>query len=140
MSKFLEHLKLVQEGSTLENINEDDPRLVDKNVPNYVPDKVCMEDAPMLIDKSFSEYVDVFLAAAEVIHKTLEAETHKHQYQLIGNTISVAIRRLPYIKLASNLKRENDEYTKNIEKNEALDGQDRDEGQVEQTEGSTESS
>ncbi len=57
---------------------------------------VQMEDAPLLVDKTFSEFVDEFLANAEHIYKTLEAETHKSQYCLIGNSISVAIRRLPY--------------------------------------------
>lgn len=118
---------------------EDDPRLVDKNVPLNTPLNALsnkhMEDAPMLIDKSFSEFVDVFLANAEVIYRTLEAENHQHQYQLVGNSISVAIRRLPYIKTANTLKGANDEYIKNLRKNEALEREIRDKRQAEQTEG-----
>lgn len=77
-------------------MTDDDPKL-NKAVNKFVKAfNVPMEDVPGLIDKSFGEFVDTFLESAETIFKTLEAETEKSQYQLIGNTISVAIRRLPY--------------------------------------------
>ncbi len=132
MSIYTEHLKYVQRNSKL--INEDDPRLVDKGVPDYVPvmdsEKVHMEDAPGLIDSSFGQFVDVFLANAEVIYRTLEAEDHRSTYTLMGNTIEIIIHRL------AHTKKEKDEYTKNYSKNEKVERESRGKGQVEEVGGS----
>ncbi len=117
---------------------EDDPRLVDKNVPDYV-DEVHMEDVKGLVDQTFEEFVNEFLRCAEVIYKTLEAEDHRHQYQLVGNTVSVAIRRLPYVKMADQLKKENHEYFKNCKQNEKVEEEGGDKGRTEQAEGKEES-
>ncbi len=81
---------------------EDDPRLVDKNVPLYVP----MEDAPGLIDKSFEDFVDEFLYHAEVIYRALEAEDHRLFYMLLGKTVEVKIRRLSYDKHSKDLEQD----------------------------------
>lgn len=111
---------------------EDDPRLVDKNVPLNVP----MEDAPGLVKSSFSEFVDSFLTDAEVIYKTLEAEDHRHQYQLIGNFVSVAIRRLPYLKVNDGIRREKyDECAKDFGQNEKVEEEGGDKRRTEQAEG-----
>ncbi len=127
---------------------EDDSRLVDKNVPLNVP----MEDAPGLVDKSFSEFVDVFLANAEVIYNVLEAETHLHQYQLIGKLVSVAIRRMPYrndgvvstfseklesVFLSNKLRKANDEYTENLRQDETLEKEKREQSKGKLTEESS---
>lgn len=112
------------DGTKMEDVNEDDPRLTDKNIPENVP----MEDAPGLIDKSFGDFVDEFLRYAGVIYETLEAEDHKHQYCLIGNLISVAIRRLPYKKGESN------EHSKNHAENETVGLAPEDQSKVEPVE------
>ena len=112
---------------------EDDPRLVDKNVPNFVGKYkfIPMEDAPGLIEKTFVQFVEQFIEDAELIYNTLEAETHKHDYMLLGRTVDVTIKRLPCARLVPNLRRENDKCTKYYEKNAKVGKEEGDESERE---------
>lgn len=98
-----ELIEIDREKNESMNLTAKEKKCKEKYYESLVPVKepkqnTPMEDAPDLVDKFFGEFVDEFLRCAEVIYKTLEAEDHRHQYQLIGNKVSVAIRRMPYVK------------------------------------------
>ncbi len=108
---------------------EDDPRLVDKNVPDYVPDfmdkviadaeeHVHMEDAPGLVDSTFMEYIDLFISGAEMIYQTLEAEDHRHFYKLLGKTVDITIQRLPRAREENDKRNEDHGQNEKVGKEE----------------------